>query len=175
MARKDTPRRSFAKTPGSCLTIEGSSPARRGPPPAAGSWRRFVNPQGQNMPQRLLPIAVAAALALPAAAQTSQPAAASAQQPTGERKVITSSDQLPRRQYQIPRAPSELLEAPAAELAPVIEALDRDLANDLATLDIRDRAARTGMMGARAQIAIHRGDLKAAQAILRDIRSQQEK
>ena len=128
------------------------------------------------MPQRLLPLAVAAALALPAAAQTPQPTPAPGQQPAaGERKVITSSDQLPRRQYQITRAPSELLDAPAAELAPVIDALDRDLAHDLATLDIRDRAARTGMMGARAQIAIHRGDLKGAQAILRDIRSQQEK
>ena len=127
------------------------------------------------MSLRLLPLAVAAALALPAAAQTPTPTPAPAQQPAGERKVITSADQLPRRQYLITRAPSELLEAPAAELAPVIDALDRDLANDLATLDIRDRAARTGMMGARAQIAIHRGDLKGAQAILRDIRSQQEK
>src|SRR6187549_3925671 len=100
MGGKDTPRGSFAKTPASCLTIEGSSPARRGHPPPLGSWRRSVqHPQGQNMPQRLLPLAVAAALALPAAAQTPQPTPAPGQQPAaGERKVITSSDQLPRRQ-----------------------------------------------------------------------------
>lgn len=92
-----------------------------------------------------------------------------------DKKVITSSDQLPRRQYQIPRAPSELIDAPKAEIEPVVNALDKDLKTDLETLDIQDRAARTGMMNARAQIAIFRGDYAGAQAIIRDIRSQQEK
>jgi len=92
-----------------------------------------------------------------------------------EKRVITSSDQLPRRQYQIPKAPSELIDVPKAEIEPVVNALDRDLKNDLETLDIQDRAARTGMMNARSQIAIFRGDYAGAQAILRDIRSQQEK
>jgi hypothetical protein len=46
---------------------------------------------------------------------------------------------------------------------------------DLATLDIRDRAARTGMLNARAQIATYRGDYAGAQAFVRDVRSQQEK
>jgi len=92
-----------------------------------------------------------------------------------DKKVITSADQLPRRQYQIPKAPSELIEAPRAEIEPVVNALDKDLKTDLETLDIQDRAARTGMMNARAQIAIFRGDFAGAQAILRDVRSQQEK
>ncbi|QJR13169.1 hypothetical protein DSM104443_04264 [Usitatibacter rugosus] len=118
-----------------------------------------------------IPVALAAA-SLPALAEL--PTAP--MNPTiQDKKVITSSDQLPRRQYQIPKAPSELIDAPKAELEPVVNALDKDLKTDLETLDIQDRAARTGMMNARAQIAIFRGDYVGAQAILRDIRSQQEK
>jgi subtilisin family serine protease len=92
-----------------------------------------------------------------------------------ERKVITSADQLPRRSYQISKLPSELIEAPKSELEAVIAAVDKDLAADLAEFDIRDRATRTGMIGARAQIAIYRGDFAKAIQYLRDIRSQQEK
>lgn len=116
-------------------------------------------------------LSAAAAAAPPALAHA--PAAPAVQ--AAEKKVVTSSDQLPRRQYAIPKLPSELLDAPKAELDAVVAAADRDLEADLATLDIRDRAARTGMMMARAQFAIHRGDYAAAQAFLRDIRAQQEK
>ncbi|APV49189.1 hypothetical protein BWI17_05535 [Betaproteobacteria bacterium GR16-43] len=115
-----------------------------------------------------LPIAFAALFA---------PADAAAQEKPGvpEKKVITSADQMPRRQYLIPKLPSELLDVPKAEVMPVVEAVDKDLKNDLETLDIRDRATRTGIMGARAQIATFRGDFAGAMAITRDIRSQQEK
>jgi len=92
-----------------------------------------------------------------------------------EKKVITSADQMPRRQYVIPKLPSELLDVPKAEVMPVVEAVDKDLKNDLETLDIRDRATRTGLMSARAQIATFRGDFAGAAAITRDIRAQQEK
>lgn len=92
-----------------------------------------------------------------------------------ERKVITSADQLPRRSYQISKLPSELIEAPKSELEAVVAALDKDLAADLAGFDIRDRATRTDMITARAQIAIYRGDFAKAIEHLRDIRSQQEK
>lgn len=92
-----------------------------------------------------------------------------------ERRVITSADQLPRRSYLISKLPSELMEAPKSEMEAVITALDKDLAADLAEFDIRDRATRTGMIGARAQIAIYRGDWAKAIEYLRDIRSQQEK
>jgi hypothetical protein len=123
---------------------------------------------------RLLPIAVAAALAAPAVvlAQSPSPAPVHA---AAAKKVITSADQMPRRQYLISKAPSELLVGPKSELMPAAEALDRDLASDLATLDIQDRATRTSLLNARAQIAIFRGDYKAAQALLADIKSQQEK
>lgn len=125
---------------------------------------------------RALPAAVLAALAAaPAAALEPAPGVMSPIIQAVEKKVVTSADQLPRRQYTIPRLPSELLDAPKSELDAVVEAVDKDLANDLATLDIQDRATRTSMLQARSQFALHRGDYAAAQALLRDVRSQQEK
>jgi hypothetical protein len=92
-----------------------------------------------------------------------------------EKKVITSADQLPRREYAIPALPSELLVAPKADLDAVVAAVDKDIAGDLETLDIRDRATRTAMLGARTQFAVHRGDYRAALGFIREIRAQQEK
>ena len=130
------------------------------------------------MQPKIVSLAVLGALATLAAgtalAEPAPPAAAVTIQAT-ERKVITSAEQMPRRQYAIPRVPSELIDAPRAELLAVAEAVDKDIANDLATLDIQDRATRTGLLGARAQIAAFRGDLPAARAFLLEIRAQQEK
>ena len=110
---------------------------------------------------KFLPYALAAALAItPAAAQ---------------KKVITSADQMPRREYAIPRLPSEMLTAPKSEVDAVAAAVDKDLAHDLETLDIQDRATRTALLNARAQFAVHRGDYKAAQGFVREVRAQQEK
>ena len=107
---------------------------------------------------KFLPYALAAALAItPAAAQ---------------KKVITSADQMPRREYAIPRLPSEMLTAPKAEVDAVAAAVDKDLAHDLETLDIQDRATRTALLNARAQFAVHRGDYKAAQGFVREVRAQ---
>ena len=92
-----------------------------------------------------------------------------------EKRVITSADQMPRREYTIPRLPSEMIAGSKAEVDAIAAEVDRDLANDLATLDIRDRATRTSLMNARAAIAAHRGDYKAAQALIREVRAQQEK
>jgi subtilisin family serine protease len=133
------------------------------------------------MRHRLLPVAIAGLLAvpaLPALAVTAIAVAPSfAGDPTiqADKKVITSADQMPRRKYKITKLPSELLEAPKADLKEAADALDKDLAEDLATLDIRDRATRTGLIGTRAQIALFRGDYAAAQGFLRDVRAQQEK
>ncbi len=125
---------------------------------------------------RTLPVAIAAILS--ASAHEALAQLSSTPNPTiqaAARKVITSADQMPRRQYQISKLPSELLEAPKSEVMAAVDALDRDLAEDLATLDIQDRATRTGLIGARAQIAAFRGDFAAAQAFLADVKSQQEK
>ena len=110
---------------------------------------------------KFLPYALVAALAItPALAQ---------------KKVITSADQMPRREYAIPKLPSELRTAPRAELDAVVAAVDKDLATDLETLDIQDRATRTSLLNARAQFAVHRGDYKAAQGFVREVRAQQDK
>ena len=125
---------------------------------------------------RTLPAALLAALAaVPAAAFEAATMVPSPVIQAAGKKVITSADQLPRRQYQITKLPSELLDAPKPELDAVVDAIDKDLANDLATLDIQDRATRTSMLQARAQFALHRGDYAGAQAFLRDVRGQQEK
>ena len=91
-----------------------------------------------------------------------------------EKRVITSADQMPRREYAIPKLPSELVAGPRDEVEAVAAQVDKDLANDLATLDIRDRATRVSMLSTRAAIAMHRGDWAAVEAFMRDIRSQQE-
>lgn len=133
------------------------------------------------MRHRFLPLAIAGLLAAPtlpvAAATAFAVAPALADSPTiqAEKKVITSADQLPRRKYKISGPPSELLDAPKTDLKAAVDALDKDLAEDLATLDIRDRATRTGMIGTRAQIALFRGDFAAARGFLKDVRAQQEK
>jgi len=158
-----------------------------GPPPVATRHKkRGLHPakyplfvaqtQGIRMPIRALPTAVLAALAaIPAYALETAPVFPSPIIQAVEKKVVTSADQLPRRQYMISKLPSELLDAPKSELDTVVNAVDKDIADDLATLDIRDRATRTSMLQARSQFALHRGDYAAAQAFIRDIRSQQEK
>ena len=92
-----------------------------------------------------------------------------------EKKVVTSADQLPRRDYAIPKTPSELVTGPGADVEAAAAAVDRDIAHDLETLDIRDRATLTAMLNARAAFAMHRGDYRAAQGFLRQVRSLQEK
>ena len=128
------------------------------------------------MRQSLMTLAVAAVFATPAVAAVTDPSPAPATPVIqGEKKVVTSADQMPRRNYKLGKLPSELLDGPKSDIAAVVDALDKDLANDLATLDIRDRATRTGLIGLRGQIAMFRGDWAAAQAFYRDVRAQQEK
>jgi subtilisin family serine protease len=122
------------------------------------------------------PLFIAASLAaMPFAAAAGLAPSAASPLIQADKKIVTSADQLPRRTYAIGKLPSELLTAAKADLDAVLEQLDRDTAYDLDTLDIRDRAARASMLNARAQIAIHRGDYKAAQGFIRQVRGEQEK
>ena len=122
---------------------------------------------------KLMSLAILAAAA--GGAATAQPAPARPAPAAQERKVVTSADQLPRHEYLIPMLPSAMVTAPGDSVQPVFDALDKDMAHDLETLDIRDRATRTGMQMTRAAIAMHRGDYAAARQMLRDVRAQQEK
>ena len=127
------------------------------------------------MLQGTVSVMVAAVFAAPMGACAGMwPAAASPLVQSG-RKIVTSADQLPRRAYAIPKLPSEMLSAPKSELDAVLDALDRDAAHDLETLDIRDRAARASLLNARTQVAIHRGRFAEAQAFIRQIRGEHEK
>ncbi|MDX2220002.1 MAG: S8 family serine peptidase [Burkholderiales bacterium] len=130
-----------------------------------------------HRPSRLIATSTLAALAALAAAaspaaraqDTKPPAAAPA------KKVITNSDQLPRRTYTLDKLPSELLQAPTSELASLIAQLDKDVAADLAAYDIQDRATRTAMMSMRAAMAMLRGDHALAIELTEAVRAQQEK
>lgn len=98
---------------------------------------------------------MATPLCVPAQAQPAQAPAASA------KKKITRADELPRRLYTLPRLPSELLDAPLSELRTLGEAVDRDIAADLAAFDIADRSTLEGMVQARMLVAALRGDFAA--------------
>ncbi len=125
------------------------------------------------MIRRLSKIAAAgAATALvaagaPAAAQTSPPGAA--------RTVVTRAEQLPARSYTLPRLPAELIEGPLAELLPLAEQLDRDVAADLAAFDIRDDATQRDLIGARLSVALLKGDAAAVAAHGAAVRALQDK
>ncbi len=93
----------------------------------------------------------------PSAAQA-EPSAAT------PKKRITRADELPRRLYALPKLPSELLDVPLAELKPLADAIDRDVAADLAAFDITDRTTLEGMVQARLIVAALRGDFAQVQA-----------
>lgn len=121
------------------------------------------------MRRLVLSIAVAAC----AATAFAQPAADAPAAPG--KKAVTSPADLPRRQYAIALLPSEMVSAPRDEVQPVLDALDKDIAGDLAALDVQDRVTLNGLLGVRAQVALHRGDYPAALALIRDVRAQQQK
>jgi subtilisin family serine protease len=135
-----------------------------------------------DMPRpRFAPIAVAtlfacAAALLPATtrAQTT-PSAAPNTANTNGKTPITRADQLPRRTYTLAKLPSELLEGPMADLAPLIEALQRDTLSDLATYDIQDAAALRSLHGLLLSLAMMRGDTAEVKARGAAIRALQDK
>lgn len=125
------------------------------------------------MPRRLKRLAAlgaaASALAAGAPPAVAQTGAAEA------RTVVTRADQLPHRSYTLPRLPSELLEAPAAELLPLAAQLERDIQADLAAFDIRDAAAQRELLSARLSVALLRGDAATVSQLGAQIRALQDK
>jgi subtilisin family serine protease len=101
---------------------------------------------------------------------------ARAQQPAEPaRQTVTKADQLPRRTYTLPRLPSELLAAPAAELAPLAKALEADTLADLSAYDIKDAATLRDLYGRLAALAQLRGDWQAVPGWTAKARALQEK
>lgn len=127
------------------------------------------------MPTYRLPLAAAALIVL--GALTAETALAqSAPAPVAQAKtVVTRADQLPRRTYTLPKLPSELLEAPIAELTPLADAVLRDLRTDLAAYDIQDAATMRSIHGLFLSLAMMRGDLPEVKAQAARIRALQDK
>jgi subtilisin family serine protease len=100
-----------------------------------------------------------AATPLPTTAQVTHPAPAATL--ATARTPVTRADQLPRRSVTLTKLPSELLEAPIAELLPLADQLERDIHADLAQFDIQDNATLRGIHQTLASLAMLRGHWSA--------------
>lgn len=151
----------FSPTPGTPATSAVTPPAhadRR-----ATAWACAV----------LLPLALA--MAQPAQAQSAGGSAPAASPGAAARTPITRADQLPRRTYTLPKLPSELLEAPLAELLPLVRMLETDIRADLANFDIQDNATLRGIESTLAGLVMLRGDWAALPGIATRLRELQDK
>jgi len=116
-----------------------------------------------------------AALVTAAALSAGMAPVAQAQAGSGAKQTITRADQLPRRSYTLPKLPSEMLEMPAAELATLLDLVEKDILTDLATYDIQDNATLRGHVSTRLSIAMLRGDWAAVPALAAQLRALQDK
>ena len=117
-------------------------------------------------------IAVASLLAMGCAvtlAQAATPAAGAS------RTVITANDQLPRRTITLARLPSEYLAGPREQLMPLVAQLEANLRADLERYDIRDEATLRAYHGTLLTMAQFRGDWAAVPAIVKRLRTLQDK
>jgi hypothetical protein len=131
-------------------------------------------------------LAAAATLALSSTAPTwaqgtvtspanKAPASAQPASAAPAKTPITRADQLPRRTVTLQRLPSEMLNAPLAELQSLGEGLRRDILADLANFDIQDAATMRGLHSALMTLAMLRGDLADTQAQAAAMRALHEK
>ena len=73
------------------------------------------------------------------------------------KKVVESSEDLPRHTYKVPEKPSLLINDPAA-FAVFEAAVKKDLVDDLANYDIRDRKALEDYKSVLMSVAMLPGD-----------------
>ena len=95
----------------------------------------------------LLAMLIALPLTAPAAAQ-----------PTAAKKVITSANELPVYNYQLPAAPSAMLAGPLAPVLALADALAADDAKTLAAYEITDLSTREAILSRRMAAAQLRRD-----------------
>jgi hypothetical protein len=93
----------------------------------------------------------------------------------GAKQKITSAEQLPRRTYTLPKLPSELVAGPLAQLMPLAEQLDKDVATDLAAFDIEEKATHRGLIAIRSNIALLRGQWAQVPSYAQQVRTLQDK
>ncbi|MFM8666835.1 MAG: hypothetical protein ACKOE3_11965, partial [Betaproteobacteria bacterium] len=95
--------------------------------------------------------------------------------PAGQRQVVTSSEQLPRRVVKLDKLPSQYLEAPRAEVQALADALEKNLRDDLAKFDIQDAATMRGYIGALLNLAQFKGDWAAIPGLVAQLKALQDK
>ena len=93
----------------------------------------------------------------------------------GQRQVITSSEQLPRRVVKLDKLPSQYLEAPRAEVLALADALEKNLRDDLAKFDIQDAATMRGYIGSLLTLAQFKGDWAAVPGLVAQLKALQDK
>lgn len=113
---------------------------------------------------KIIKVSTALALAL-------APSAALAQRKT----VVTSANQLPVYNYQLPAAPSALLEGPIGPVLALADQLLRDDAKTLAAYDIADLSTREEMLGRRMAAATLKRDVATAKATAAELRAIQQR
>jgi hypothetical protein len=123
---------------------------------------------GHTPLKRTTALVVALAVA-PAATGAAQDKATSA------KTVVTSANQLPVYSYQLPAAPSALLEGPVEPVLALAEQLLRDDAKTLAAYEISDLSTREEMLGRRLSIATLKRDLATVRATGAELRAIQQR
>lgn len=116
-----------------------------------------------------LVLAFASVLSFADAAAASTPAAA------GSRQVITSADQLPRREIKLDKLPSEYLDAPREEVLALAAVLEKNLREDLDRFDIQDAATMRDYIGSLLTLTRVRGDWAAVPALVERQKALQDK
>jgi hypothetical protein len=94
---------------------------------------------------------------------------------TQSKTVVTSANQLPVYSYQLPAAPSALLEGPIGPVMALAEQMLRDDAKTLAAYEIADLSTREEILGRRLAVATLKRDVATVKATAAEIRSIQQR
>ena len=95
--------------------------------------------------------------------------------PAESRQIITSVDQLPRREIKLEKLPSEYLDAPRERVLALAAVLETNLRDDLHRFDIQDAATMRDYVGALLDLARLRGDWAAVPALVERQKALQDK
>lgn len=91
------------------------------------------------------------------------------------RTAVTDETQLPRVAYPMPTPPSTLLTASDAAFAPLLTAVEADVAKTLATYDIQDKATLRDYLATQLAIATLKGDAAGVRSSVVQLRAAETK
>jgi hypothetical protein len=118
----------------------------------------------KNMPKTMTALVLVLAVAPAGAAMAMQ-----------GKTVVTRADQLPVYSYQLPAAPSVLLEGPIEPVLSLADQLLRDDAKTLADYEISDLSTREALLGRRMTVATLKRDVTTVKATAAELRSIQQR